>query len=156
MNPVTIERDVLTETKIGVKRMGPGAGFPDAFPCGCAYSSAYSSRPMMLVMENGDRLCACGKRWRGVWVEAHGPAPDRYPRWGVRRLRSLPTLSSAQSMDLKLETHGFRYWVSRLTDKDGETAGVYVEKFLDGKWTEFDRYGDAPKNKGRKKTETQG
>lgn len=140
----------MEDEKVGVKRKGPGAGFPDAFPCGCACSFAYAERRMMLVLENGDRLCSCGKRWRGAWIEASEAAPDRYPRWGVRRLRSLPTLSSTQTLDLKFEANGFRYWVSRLTEGEGETAGVHVERLVEGKWTEFDRYGDPPKNRGRK------
>lgn len=140
----------MADTKVGVKRMGPGAGFPDEFPCGCRCVAYSYQKATMLVLENGDRVCACGKRWRGAWMEAEGPAPDRYPRWGIRRLRSLPTLSSTQTMDLKLEVHGFRYWVARLTDTEGETAGVYVERLVEGKWTDWDRYGAAPRNRGRK------
>lgn len=140
----------IMNCKTGVKRKGPGAGFPDTFPCGCACVGIPTQRSTMLILQNGDRVCACGKRWRGVWAEATDGCTTRYLRPSIRHLRALKTLSAGQAMDLKLETNGYRYWVSRLTGEEGETEGVHVERLVDGKWTEHDRYGEAPKIRGRK------
>lgn len=59
-------------------------------------------------------------------------------------LRLLPTLFQGQFAELKLERGELRYWVSRMTKRDGETNAVYVEHFdrQRSKWVTVYQYGE--------------
>ena len=60
-------------------------------------------------------------------------------------LERMPTLSEGHAHDLKAEEKvrgkPTRFWLSRMTVEDGETAAVDVEQLNDGRWETVHRYG---------------
>jgi len=56
--------------------------------------------------------------------------------WTARDLENLPTLSTGQADDLKIDTAGMRVWLCRCGLSDGARfrRGVSVEILRDGKW----------------------
>jgi hypothetical protein len=67
-------------------------------------------------------------------------------QYSLEFLENLPTITTAQSSDLKIDTHEsmgrFRYWLSRCTVADGEPYDnkVTIERLLNGRWTVIDTY----------------
>jgi len=53
-------------------------------------------------------------------------------------LKSLPTLTTGQADDLKIEEEYTRVWLSRCTVLDGEPYNnkVTVERLINGRWIE--------------------
>jgi hypothetical protein len=62
----------------------------------------------------------------------------------LAELRSLPTISSAQADDLKIDHDGVRVWLSRMTVEDGAVCDhqVTVETFRasTGQWARWKTY----------------
>jgi len=54
----------------------------------------------------------------------------------LETLESLPTLSAAQTCNLKVDTDEYRVWLSRCTVADGEPFNnkVTVQRLEDGQW----------------------
>lgn len=53
----------------------------------------------------------------------------------VEDLEALPTISSSQFDDLKIDTGEIRVWLSRMTEEDGHKGSrISYEKFYRGRW----------------------
>lgn len=63
-------------------------------------------------------------------------------RYSLSELESLPTLSTGQADDLKVDTGKARVWLSRCGVEDGEPYAnkVTVEKLRDGRWVTVEEY----------------
>ena len=69
---------------------------------------------------------------------------DEYHPYTSAELEAMPTLTTGQADDLKVETADTRWWLSRLSIEDGETHRVYLERNIEGRWTvtgEYEPYG---------------
>lgn len=63
-------------------------------------------------------------------------------RYGLAELQRLPTLSTGQADDLKIDDEETRVWLSRCTVADGEPYNnkVTIERLTDGRWVVADTY----------------
>lgn len=54
----------------------------------------------------------------------------------AKYLKTLPTLSTGHTEDLKLDLFDVRIWLSRCTEADGEPYNdtVTIERLIKGKW----------------------
>ncbi len=62
--------------------------------------------------------------------------------YSLKHLQSLPTLSTGQAGDLKIETETTRVWLSRCSIEDGEPYNnkVGIEKLINGCWVTVENY----------------
>ena len=77
-------------------------------------------------------------------------SPKKLFRYTKSELEAMPTISSGQMENLKVEgdVDGIptRWWLTRMTVEDGETHAVHVEQLIDGSWQEVHKYGRADRH----------
>lgn len=63
-------------------------------------------------------------------------------KYTLKELKALPTLTTGQADNLKIETENTRVWLSRCTVEDGEPYNnkVTVEQYINDKWQIVDTY----------------
>ncbi len=67
---------------------------------------------------------------------------QEYEIYSKEELDAMPTLAEGQAHDLKVDEGGFRWWLSRMTEEDGEECAVYVEARIGGRWVDVHCYGE--------------
>lgn len=63
-------------------------------------------------------------------------------KWTAAELRKMPTLSTGQADDLKVEGRFVRVWLSRCSIEDGEPFNnkITVERLINGCWETEEEY----------------
>ena len=65
-----------------------------------------------------------------------------YEVYSAADLEQMPTLAEGQAHDLKVDDGHIRWWLSRMTEEDGEVCAVYVELLVNGRWVDVHCYGE--------------